>query len=196
MAHCPSTAHRRPEPCDRYPECADPAFSRRVSTAVLLGVATPSKREPRRWFLQQAEDANAQFPTAESDLAGRPRVQAQRSFDEAWNLLGPDLNPLGHRPRTHGRHTAGFTAAYPEESMFQDENDAGWEREARWPWWRPPEPDALAFRDGGTRFFARVRLPKDNVACTRVLLARDVYRIPEAWLDEVVRVRLADLRRN
>jgi hypothetical protein len=92
--------------------------------------------------------------------------------------------------------TAGFTAAYPEESMFQDENDAGWEREARWPWWRPPEPDELAFRDGGTRFFARVRLPKDNAACTRVLLARDVYRIPEAWLDEVVRVRLADLRRN
>jgi hypothetical protein len=93
-------------------------------------------------------------------------------------------------------HTAGLTAAYPEEPMFQDENDAVWDRQVRWPWWRPPEPDEPAIREGGTRFFGRTRLPKDSVACTRELLARDVYRIPEAWLDEVVRVRLADLGRN
>jgi hypothetical protein len=92
--------------------------------------------------------------------------------------------------------TAGFTAAHPEETMFQDENDAGWDREARWPWWRPPEPNEPAFREGATRFFDRVHLLKDNVARTRELLARDVYQIPEAWLDEVIRVRLADLRRN
>jgi hypothetical protein len=31
---------------------------------------------------------------------------------------------------------------------------------------------------------------------TRRLLAEEVYRVPHAWLDEVLRVRLADLERE
>lgn len=44
-----------------------------------------------------------------------------------------------------------------------------------------------------SRFAADVRALIQNGIETRRILSEDVYRIPEAWLDEVVRVRLADL---
>jgi hypothetical protein len=83
----------------------------------------------------------------------------------------------------------------PEDAMFQNEGDADGSQHVRWPWWRPPEPDAAAFRGGEQRFFVRVGAPKDSEGRTREFLAREVYGVPEAWLDEVLRVRLADLVR-
>lgn len=44
-----------------------------------------------------------------------------------------------------------------------------------------------------SRFAADVRQLIENGVETRRLLAEQVYRIPDAWLDEVVRVRIADL---
>lgn len=44
-----------------------------------------------------------------------------------------------------------------------------------------------------SRFAADVRQLIENGVETRRILAEQVYRIPDAWLDEVVRVRIADL---
>lgn len=44
-----------------------------------------------------------------------------------------------------------------------------------------------------SRFAADVRALIHNGVETRRLLSEQVYRIPESWLDEVVRVRMADL---
>lgn len=44
-----------------------------------------------------------------------------------------------------------------------------------------------------SRFAADVRALIENGVQTRRILSEQVYRIPDSWLDEVVRVRMADL---
>jgi len=66
------------------------------------------------------------------------------------------------------------------------------------PWRLPPRFEA---RPAAMDFWLR-RLSTDmrrvlrNETETRRFLAREVYRVPEDWLDEVIRVRLTDLVRD
>lgn len=45
-----------------------------------------------------------------------------------------------------------------------------------------------------SRFAAGVRALLENGVQTRRILSEQVYRIPDSWLDEVVRVRMSDLQ--
>lgn len=74
---------------------------------------------------------------------------------------------------------------YPWES-------AGDEGEANG-WLRLPAPKS----EPGSRLFGcEVAAVPTSEAATRELLATQVYRVPDEWLDEVIRVRTADLARE
>jgi hypothetical protein len=66
-------------------------------------------------------------------------------------------------------------------------------------WWRSRKGPGA--RPEGTSYYWRSRFGQDAQAVlaneieTRLLLARQVYRVPDEWLDEVLRVRMADLER-
>lgn len=74
--------------------------------------------------------------------------------------------------------------------------------------WRKPDDDWEQHRrmleglqqvaGGGSRIISRfaadVRALIENGVQTRRILSEQVYRIPDSWLDEVVRVRMRDLQ--
>lgn len=60
----------------------------------------------------------------------------------------------------------------------------------------PPRPQRIptaAVHPWLNRFGRDLRVVLDNEIATRHVLASEVYRVPEAWLDDVLRVRMADL---
>jgi hypothetical protein len=81
---------------------------------------------------------------------------------------------------------------YPWEREAEDESpDPAWWRSRSGPGARPEG----ASRSWRSRFGQDARALLANEIQTRLLLARQVYRVPDEWLDEVLRVRMADLER-
>jgi hypothetical protein len=81
---------------------------------------------------------------------------------------------------------------YPWEREAEDESpDPAWWRSRRGPDARPEG----AGHHWRSRFDRDARVVLANEIETRRLLARQVYRVPDEWLDEVLRVRMADLER-
>lgn len=76
-----------------------------------------------------------------------------------------------------------------------ESEDRDWREGLPWPQWMRPRDASSGADPGRKRGAGDTRDRVTDESDTRRFLALEVYRVPEAWVDEVVRVCLADLKR-